>query len=191
MINLLKQDLARYTMIAGLLGLTLLGLYLFIRMHLRRAITGTMTGSAGARQVALPTNDTERIIVDPRKHTLTVVKENLTPGGKPSVTTTTLPDRQSTVDIHKDGSVAVTAPQLGIELRPFLGVGYSDDARLAIGADVLYWKRLDLGLGVQPNFHMADARGFLSLSYNLVDNLRITATIDHKKTPGIFLSARF
>lgn len=180
MITLLKQDLAKYTVLAGLLGLLLLGLYLFVRAHLGSKLTNELTSA----RVALPQADSEQLLINPRDHTITIKQAGKT-------RTVSLPDKQTTIDVLKDGQVVVTAPQYGLEFRPFVGLGYSDDARFALGVDGFYWKKLDLGGGLQMNFHLAQPRAFLSLSYTLIDNLRVSATIDHKKQPGIFVSLRF
>lgn len=184
MIALFKQYIVRYTVIAGFLGLVLLGLYLYLRVHSAYSVRG---GSASAIQdgpVALPKDDTQQIIVDPRNHTLIITK----PGSR---TVTHLPDVPTVIDVKKDGTTVVTAPQWGLEVRPFIGFGFSDDARLALGIDWLYWKRLDLGAGIQTTFKATEPRAFVSLSYNVKDNLRVTATYDHTRKAGAFLSLRF
>src|SRR5229473_686209 len=89
----------------------------------------------------LPSNEVERIQVNPDNHTLTIVT-------KTGTKTVTLPDRTSTIDVLKTGGVKVTSPQFGLEHHLFIGIAVSDDARLGIGADMFYWKRLDLGVGV-------------------------------------------
>ena len=131
----------------------------------------------------LPKDDAEQIVVDPRTHTI-IIK-------RPTGTTVThLPDVQSVIDIKKDGTVKVTAPQWGWERRAFVGAGYSDKLRLGLGVDGLYWKALDLGVGVQTDSGFKDARVFVGLSYTVKDNMRLTLTYDHKQTLGALVTLR-
>ena len=119
----------------------------------------------------LPVEDKEQIKVDPVKHTITIQ----TPTGTKTVT---LPDKVSTIDIRKDGTVKVTSPQFGFQLRPFAGAYYSDALRFGAGADLGYWKRLDLGLGIAGG-SSAHTVVFAQLSYNVWDNLGASLTYDH------------
>src|ERR1700690_986871 len=89
----------------------------------------------------LPLEDKEQIVIDPVKHKLIVI----TPSG-PKVST--LPDRESTIDIKKDGTIKVTSSQLGIEARPFAGIFYSNGLRYGAGVDGFYFKKLDIGIGL-------------------------------------------
>jgi hypothetical protein len=141
-------------------------------------------GCAKHPQVApvLPVNDKEQIIVDPVKHQLIIVRPGKT-------TVTTLPDRRSTIDVKKDGSVSVTAPQFGFEHAPFVGAFYSNRLRFGAGLDGLYFKKLDLGLGVAGG-SSTNTVLFLQMSYGLWDNLRIGATYDHQQHVGIGITVR-
>jgi hypothetical protein len=132
---------------------------------------------------ALPPSDKEQIVVDPRNHTLVI--KRLT-----GTTVTHLPDRQSVIDIRKDGTTTVTASQFGLECVPFVGLGYSDNVRISLGLDGLYWKALDLGAGIGITPSGTNPRVFISLGYNVKDNLRVAFTVDHTKQPGIMLSLR-
>lgn len=130
-----------------------------------------------------PPKDNEQIVVDPRRHTIIIHR----PTGD---TVTHLPDKPTIIDIWKDGTASVNSSQYGFETRPFVGLGFSNDAHISAGADVAYWGAFDLGCGLQWNFHMADPRMFVAVSYTIQDNLRIGVTIDHKKNPGLILSVR-
>src|ERR1700753_4198345 len=113
----------RYLAVTGLLVLVMLALYLFLR-HLVNASDGAAMANSGTRGGAtLPKNDNEQIAVDPRAQTIVIKRQ----GGE---TVTHLPDRQSVIDVRKDGTVKVTAAQYGLEMRPFVGLNYSDDVRI-------------------------------------------------------------
>lgn len=155
--------------------LVLVGVFLYGRCSKPKAKLSTV----------IPSNDTEQIIIDPIHHTI------ITTDAHNHQTVTTLPDRQSVIDIHKDGSVQVTSAQWGKELRPFGGLAFSDAARLSIGADVFYWKKLDLGLGVQTQFNVNNIRMNIQISYNVYSNLHAGLTYDNHKTLGGVLYVRF
>jgi hypothetical protein len=139
---------------------------------------------------ALLANDAEQIRVDPSTHRITIT----TPAG---ARTLTLPDRSTTIDVRKGGQVNVTSPQLGLEARPFVGLGYGQGVRVYLGADLLYWKVLDLGLGValpsmtdKSGWNFNDVRGFVGVSYNIWSNSRIGVGIDQQKAVHVVLSVR-
>ena len=138
----------------------------------------------------LPSNDVEQIHVDPSTHRLTVVTRK----GSQRMT---LPDRASTIDVRKDGTVKVTAPQMGFETRPFVGLGYGQGTRLYLGADLAYWKRLDVGLGIgTPNFLDRSSQKFNDfrlgafISFNFWSNMRATVGYDTQNNAHVLLSVR-
>ena len=134
--------------------------------------------------VVLPKDDKEQLIVDTRHHNITIT----TPKG---TTHTYLPDVPTVIDIRKDGTVKVTAQTFGYEMRPFIGLAFSDNARFGFGADLLYWQRFNLGVGLAPRVDFRDGRAFIAVDYNIQDNLFVSVGLDHKKTPMAMLSMRF
>lgn len=132
----------------------------------------------------LPQNDRQQIIVDPRRHVLTIVTEKGTQN-------TYLPDRPTVIDLRKNGDVVVKSPQYGLQVRPYVGLSFSDDARGALGLDLFYWKRLNVGAGMALRFDGRDGRLYLAVSYNVASNLFACVTFDHKQTPGAMLALRF
>jgi hypothetical protein len=119
----------------------------------------------------LPPGDTEQIIVDPVHHNLIIT----TPQGTQTIS---LPDHPSVIDVHHDGTVKVTSPQYGFQIRPFAGVYYSDALRFGGGVDLGYWKRLDLGIGLAGGAS-AHTAAFTQLTYNVWDNVGVSLTYDH------------
>ena len=113
----------------------------------------------------------EQIIVDPVHHSLIIT----TPHGTQTVT---LPDHPSVIDVHPNGTVKVTSPQYGFQVRPFAGVYYSDALRFGVGADLGYWKKLDLGIGIAGGA-AAHTVAFAQLSYCVWDNVAASLTYDH------------
>lgn len=140
--------------------------------------------------VVLPSNDVEQIRVDPSTHKLIVVTLRGTQ-------TVTLPDRVSTIDVRKDGTVKVTAPQMGFETHPFVGLGYGQGTRLYLGADLGYYKKADMGVGVgtpnlldRSNQKFNDFRVGAFASYTVYSNTRVTMGVDTQKSVHFLLSVR-
>lgn len=140
--------------------------------------------------VVLPGNDVEQIRVNPSTHQGIIV----TPRG---TQTFTLPDRVSTIDVRKDGSVKVTSPQMGFETHPFVGVGYGQGTRLYLGADLGYYKKVDAGLGIAtPDLLDRSSQKFNDFrfgafgSYTVYSNTRATLGIDTQKAVHFVLSVR-
>src|ERR1035438_10221296 len=121
--------------------------------------------------VVLPSSDVEQIRVDPITHKLII----LTSKGTQTIT---LPDQVSTIDVRKDGTVKVTSPQFGLQFRPFVGMYYSDVLRFGAGADLVYWKRLDLGIGMAGGASLHTV-AFAQLTYCVWDNVGASLTYDH------------
>ena len=130
----------------------------------------------------LPPNTVEQILVNPTNHTITVV----TPTGSQVVT---LPDHVSTIDLGTNGKITVKAPQFGLEVKPFVGAFYSDALRFGGGVDGLYFKKLDLGLGVAGG-SSCHTVAFVQLGYTLWDNLKVGVTYDHLGHFGAGISVR-
>lgn len=142
-------------------------------------------GQRIAKPGVLRPDTKEQIIIDPRNRRIQIVTEN-------GVKQTTLPDRPSTIDILKDGTVKVNAPQIGWETSPFIGVGYAlSGGQLLGGVDLAYWKKLDLGVGVAMNpTYVQDARLFVGVSYCFYSNTSLMLGIDNKQMPLIGIKVR-
>jgi len=151
----------------------------------RRLAESGHRDSAKVSATVLPKLDKEQIIVDPFHHTIQVVTSS-------GVKQTTLPDRPTKIDILKDGTVKITASQFGTELRPFLGVGFTLRSGVVLyGVDLLYWKKLDLGLGFSTSpTRIQDTSIFLGVSYNVWSNTSISLGVDNRQTPMIGIHVR-
>lgn len=173
----------RYTALAGLAALFLLGLYLLLRVRSGGA-RGTLSRPASPGAV-LPKDDNEQIIVDPHLHTLIITRPTGT-------TVTHLPDHATVIDVRKDGTVGVTSPQWGLERRLFAGAYMSDKFRLALGMDGLYFKRLDFGIGVAGQLGISGHPpiGFAQVSYNVWSNCRIGIVYGTNRYVGGTLTVR-
>ena len=166
----------RYKLLAVLI--ILVSVFLYGRCSRPNAPQGKPNSPA-----VLPPNDLEEIIVDPVKHTLIVVK----PTGNQTMT---LPDHQSVIDFHKDGSVKITSPQSGLEHRFFFGIQGSNMFLVAAGMDGAYFKKLDVGLGVADGFGEHTPIVFAQVSYNFYSNCRIGLTYGMDRLIGGSITVR-
>lgn len=146
----------------------------------RRSVTPQRSPNAPA---VLPSNDIEQIHVDPSTHKLIVT----TPRG---TQTLTLPDRQSTIDVRKDGSVSVSASQFGLEHHVFVGATMADAGRLAAGIDGVYYKRLDLGVGAADQIAARMPVVFGKLTYNFYGAMQVGVVYQSNRYIGGILSVR-
>src|ERR1700686_828490 len=110
----------------------------------------------------------EKLIIDPRKHTIVIVSRD---GTKVS----TLPDRPSSIEILNNGKVRVNSPQFGTEIRPFLAGAYTlNGGKLGAGVDLVYYKRVDVGLGFATNpTYVQDTTIFIGVSMFVYSNTSI------------------
>lgn len=133
----------------------------------------------------LKPNEKEQVLIDPVKHVLTVVT-------KDGVTRTVLSDRLSTITERSDGTLVVNTPQFGYEQRSFIGGGFTTTWRMAIGCDMFFFKRLDLGplITFESSDPLTNARVGVILSYTVLSNTRVGLSIDHLAYPGLFITVR-
>ena len=111
----------------------LLGIFLWGWVHGRQSVIPTKLSG-------LPASDKERITVDPATHKLTIQTAQ-------GIQTLFLPDRVTTIDVTKAGGVSITDKPWGLEHAPFVGGTYGLHAgRVALGCDVAYFHKLDLGV---------------------------------------------
>ena len=131
----------------------------------------------------LPKDIIERLVVNPETHKLTIITEK----GTRSLV---LPDRNSMIDLKKDGKLIVTSQQAGFEHHVFLGVFQSNALRIGGGVDLGYFKRLDLGVGVAARTGFNTPIAFAQVSYNFWHSVRVGMTYDNKQHVGVGLSIR-
>lgn len=136
-----------------------------------------------AAPAVLPPNDTEQIVVDPSRHTISM----LTRTGRKTVT---LPDRPSTIDVLKDGQVKVTSQQIGFEHHLFIAALGADHARLGFGMDGWYFKRLDVGGGIADQIGNYTPVLFAKATYNVKGNLQLGLVYQSNQYIGGILAVR-
>ncbi len=173
-----KRTLAAIAAIIALL----LGAYVYLKAHIRDVLMPP--------HVVLPANDKEIVSYDENRHTISVT----TAKG-----TTRQYSRNPSVEIRKDGTVKVDTHTWGTEVRPFLGVGYSDTGRVYTGCQLFYYRQFDAAAsfgwtvdGTRPTF-----QPMLSIGYNIWSNTSLNIGINlltiaglSKLEPALFLSVR-
>lgn len=162
------------------IGLLLVGGYFWIARHIRDI----------APRQALPANDRELISYNENRHELTIT----TPNG-----TTREYSRNPIVELRKDGTARVDAHKWGPELRPFLGVGYSDTGRAYAGCQFFYFHGFDAGasLGWTADANRPALQPMLAVGYNFWGNTSLNVglnpapiVLNRKTEIAVFLSVR-
>lgn len=166
---------------AAIALLILLTGYLLLRRHDKKH-------DAQIGNVVLGADDREKIIVDPKLHTLITITEKgqtksyLNPHGKVSITE------------KKDGSVVINQRTWGTIHEPNLSLALGSDfkPRLGIGCNFIYVHSFELGAGllISPT-QFKDVRVEAHLGYNFYSNLLINVGVDNHKTIQGSLSIRF
>lgn len=115
----------------------------------------------------------EKVIIDSLHRKLTVITDK-------GLQLIQLPDRPASIEINKDGTVKVTAPQTGFEHAPFIGIGYSNKLNDYVGIDFYYWKALDLGAAVSfdRNFKIKGLDIPVLISYTIYHRLRLSIGVE-------------
>lgn len=122
--------------------------------------------------------ESEKIIIDPRRHTITTVTPSAHPATPDVVRKTFFSSVGSTsVDVSSKGDVTVTTRRYGTELEPFGGVAFDTKVRVVIGCDFFYYTRFNAGafLSGNPNLQLG---GGASLSYNAWRNINLFVGYD-------------
>jgi hypothetical protein len=135
----------------------------------------------------LAPHEQEKIVLDPVRHTVTTVTRT------GPVKQTFLPPHPVSVSIDDKGVVTVTSRAYGTELSPFVGLAYSDTARLALGVDLLYWHRWEVGpaLLLRVSGGPSTVRVAVKVSYNVWSNTSLFVGVDNRGTPTGGISWKF
>jgi hypothetical protein len=127
----------------------------------------------------------EAVIVNPSHHSIILI----TPTRSKKLT---LPDRPSRISLLKGDGLKIDSPQFGTEIRPFVGVGYTLNGGVVnLGLDLVYWKRVDLGMGLIVNpVDVRDTQIFLGVSTYIYSNTSLGLGLGNRTTPILFLKVR-
>jgi len=180
---MILSDHFKHTLaVIGAVVALLLGGYFYLKAHIRDVLMPP--------HVTLPANDKELVSFDVNRHTVTVTTDK---------GTTRQYSRDGAVEIRKDGTVKVDAHAWGTELRPFLGVGYSDTGRAYVGCHLFYFRQFDAGasFGWTADNRKPAFQPMLSIGWNFWSNTSLNIGINpltiagiSKPEPAIFLSVR-
>lgn len=150
-----------------------------------------------ASSTVLTPDQKEKVVVNPEKHTIEIVTKN--PDGTTKTTDTFLPDRPTQIIEDNNGKITVIDHKFGVEKRPYIGVGGSLDGtpRVHAGMDFWYYKKLDLGAGLDFNAGVLsevskfnDTRASVNVSYNVWSNTSLALSVDNRKFVGLFVKVR-
>ncbi|MGH7975004.1 MAG: hypothetical protein ACREBR_05735 [bacterium] len=150
-----------------------------------------------ATSTVLTPDQKEKIVVDPEKHNIAVTTKN--PDGTTTTTHTYLPDRPTQIIEDKNGKLKIVDHKFGTEVRPYIGVGGQSDGtgRIHAGADLFYFHKLDLGVGLGFNTGIfnevsafKDTRLSANVSYNVWSNTSLALSVDNHKAVGLFIKVR-
>lgn len=147
----------------------------------------------GISSSTLPPQDKEKLIVDPRHHTIEIL--NRKPNGETQIQKKYLNPRGPTaIEEKQDGTIIVTQRTYGTELGVFAGVAMGSDVqpRAALGLSLFYIHSFDLGMGFLSTSDVGhESRAMLEASYNFIDNLSIGVYVDNHKDAGVLATVRF
>ena len=131
----------------------------------------------GVINMVLGPQDTHKLIIDPKKHTLTDVSHK-------GITVQYLPNTPTGIVVKKTGEIVVLGRKGGTEFSPSLGFAYSDTARLFLGAGLLSWQKWELNLGLAPTVSgRFSLTAIASISYNIYSNTSLFVGIDTRHSP--------
>lgn len=164
--------------------LTFAGLWYLRSKHAART-------NAQIHSTSLPPEDQVKVIVDPAHHTLTTVTRRADGGNE--VKATFLPGSGASIELRRNGDVVVTAPKWGTEKNPFMGLAFGSDIRLraAVGVNLLYVQRWELGGGLLLGRDIHDTRAFAHVGYNAYKSMLVSVGIDNRRTAHIITSLKF
>lgn len=139
----------------------------------------------------LKDNEKEKIIVDTKRKTISVVRRVGTAKNPsavvPQVVTKTEGVRKVVVTEETDGTIVVTPITHGFVFEPGIALYYSDRARLGLDVQFAYWHEygLLLGAGVNMGAEPRTIRAHIALSrtlpLNLLSNTSVFIGVDNKK----------
>jgi hypothetical protein len=165
---------------AGLIG-TLLALLWVLRGCQDRKI------DAGITTPTLQADEQAKIIFNQNNHTVTRLDSTgthrtfLNPHGPVAIVE------------KKDGRTVLIQRTWGTEHSPFVGVALGSDirGRAALGLDLFYVQRWELGGGLLLNTDIRDTRLFAHVSYNAYDNVYVSLGVDNKRTAHVMAGLKF
>jgi hypothetical protein len=167
----------------ALCALLAVGVLLFLTYRTLKARIEAVVFHTPASHVLLPKNDKEQIHINSNRHTITIV----TPGK-----TVTEFAKNPVITEDKNGKITVTRNVVGFEISPFVGASFGDRLRLAVGSDMFYLYRFDVGVsGLIANGGTNVFRLGVTCSYNLYDNTSIFVGLDSAKSPIGGIKLRF
>src|SRR5260221_4659108 len=153
--------------IIGIALVLLLGLFVWFKRQVDRLVVLPPI----SRGKGLAKDERELIAFNEKTHRLIIT----TPSS-----TVKLYARNPTVRVKKDGRILIDRHLFDFELRPFVGVGYSDTTRAFVGIEPFYWGAFDASIsaGISLDRRYTFARPYAAFGYNCWGNLSMNAGIN-------------
>lgn len=137
--------------------------------------------------------DEEKYIIDIKHHSITRISRDVHTGA--DVVAKTFLNTHGPVSIteEKGGKVVIVERTWGTIHEPFIGVAFGSDIRLraALGLDLFYWQRWELGGGLLASSNIHDTRMFAHVGYNVYGNALVSVAVDNHTTVHLIASIRF
>jgi hypothetical protein len=149
------------------------------------------------QQIAAQTlgpSDSEKIIIDQKRHTIVRVKRRIYPDGPDIISKSYLnPHGPVSLTEKKDGTTVLVQRTWGTIREPFIGIGFGSDLQLraALGMDLLYVQRWEMGGGLLLNQNVKDTRLFAHVGYNAYGNTLVSVGVDNRKTVHLLAILKF
>lgn len=147
------------------------------------------------QQIAAPIltpTENAKIIIDQKHHTVTHVTRSST--GKTETRKSYLnPHGPVSIVERKDNTTVLIQRTWGTMVEPFAGFALGSDlrARVALGANVFYVQRWELGGGLVAGNDIRDTRLFAQVAYNVYGNCFVAVGVDHKQTAQLIAGLKF
>lgn len=159
------------------------GLYVLLFKHGHKVDRQIASTALGAHEV-------EKVVINPAKHTITFAVRS-TAGT--TLQSSYLPSHVAAIVVDDKGAIRFEARKYGAELSPFAGFALGSDikARAALGVNLFFVQRWEMGGGLLLSNEVRDTRIFAGVSYNAYSNCSVGLAVDNRKTVHLLASLRF
>lgn len=157
--------------------------WIYLRMHNLRTDRATSS-------IVLRKDDREKVILNQHTHTITEVTRNAQ--GKTEIKREFFPNGAA-IEESKSGTITVTGRKWGTEISPALGILYGSDFSLrGVGTlGLLYYTRLEFGVGLSMGTRIDTARPVVDVTYNCYDSIIVGAYVDNHRDAGVITGLKF
>lgn len=151
----------------GILSAVLIGLFLWLKHQIESVIVLPII----PRESGLMSDERELIAFNEKTHRVTVTT---------SSGTISMYARNPTVRVKNDGRILVDRHLFGLQMRPAIGIGYSDTTRALLSLEPVYWGPFDasISVGISLDNKYTFAKPYVAVGYNCWGNLSINGGVN-------------